>query len=55
MCFACIFGEIFILDSRYAIFREKLSFWLSACSVLIVVQLLSVRPSFPLASRIGEC
>ena len=31
-------GEIFILDRRLAIFfgGKKLSFWLSACSVLIV-------------------
>ena len=29
---------------------RKLSFWLSACNVLIVVPLLYVRPSFPLVS-----
>ena len=33
-------GQIYILDSRLAIFRKKLSFWLSACSILIVVPLL---------------
>ena len=33
-------GEIFILDSRLAILGKKLSFWLSACSVLIVALLL---------------
>ena len=33
--------EIFILDSRLANYLgKKLSFWLSACSVLIVVPLL---------------
>ena len=41
-------GEIFILDSVFSQFLgKKLSFWLSACSVLIVVPLLYVRPSFP--------
>ena len=41
-------GEIFILDSRLAIcLGKKLSFWFSACSVLIVVPL---RHSFPLVS-----
>ena len=30
-------GAIFILDNRLAIFGKKLSFWLSACCVLIVV------------------
>ena len=44
-----ILGEIFVLDSRLAFFfffffffffGKKLSFWLSACSVLIVVPLL---------------
>ena len=29
---------------------KKLPFWLSACSVLIVVPLLLVRPSVPLVS-----
>ena len=35
-------GEIFILYSRLAIFfgGKKLSFWLTACSALIVVPLL---------------
>ena len=33
-------GESFILDSRLAMYRKKLSFWLSACSVLIVVPVL---------------
>ena len=34
-------GEFFILDSRLAnVLVKKLSFWLSACSVLIVVPLL---------------
>ena len=42
-------GEMFILDSRLANFwRKQLSLWLSACSVLIVVPLVLVRPSFPL-------
>ena len=37
-----------ILEGRLAIFfRKKLSFWLFAYSVLIVVPLLIVRPSFP--------
>ena len=41
-------GEIFILDSRLAIFwGKKLSFWPTACFVLIVVSLLS---SFPMVS-----
>ena len=40
----------FILDSRLSIFGKKLSFWPSACLVLIVVPLLYVRPSFPLVS-----
>ena len=31
-------------------FGKKLSFWLSACSILIVVPLLLVRSSFPLVS-----
>ena len=39
-------GEIFILDTRLAMFGKKLSFWLSACSVLIVVPLLYVSASF---------
>ena len=30
-------GEIFILDSRLGFFAKKLSFYLSACSVLIVL------------------
>ena len=39
-------GVSFILDSRLAIFSgNKLSYWLSAGSVLIVVP-----PSFPLVS-----
>ena len=33
-------AEIFILDSLWPIFWEKLSLWLSACSVMIVVMLL---------------
>ena len=42
---------MFILDSRLANYLgKKLSFWLPACSDLIVVQLLLVRPSFPLMS-----
>ena len=43
---------IFILDSRLAIFffLKKLSFWLSACRVLIMVPLLYVRSSFSSAS-----
>ena len=45
----------FILDSRLAIFGQKLSFWFSACSVLIVVPLLSVRPSFPLVYWNARC
>ena len=41
----------FILDNRLANNLGKiLSFWLSACSVLIAVALLQVRPSFPLVS-----
>ena len=44
-------GEIFILDSRLANYLgKKLSLWLSACSVLIMVQLLLLRPSFPSVS-----
>ena len=44
-------GEIFILDSRLASFLGKeLSFWLSACSILIVLPLLYVRPSLPMVS-----
>ena len=39
-------GESFILDSRLAIFGKKLSFWLSVCSVLIVVPLLQTGPFF---------
>ena len=45
--YVCL-GEMFILGSRLAIFWKKLYFWLSACSVLIVVPLLYVRPSSPL-------
>ena len=42
---------VFSLDSRLAkCLVKKLSFWLSACSVLIVVPLLLVRHSFPLVS-----
>ena len=37
--YVCL-GAYFILDSRLTIFGKKLSFWLSACSVLIVVPLL---------------
>ena len=43
--------KIFILDSGLANhLRKKLSFWLSACSVLTVVPLLLVHPVFPLVS-----
>ena len=43
----------FILDSRLAnYFGKKLSFWLSAYSVLIVVPSLYVRPSFPLVRKV---
>ena len=45
-------GEIFIL---IAILGKKLSFWLSACSVLIVQPLLQVRPSYPFVSWNGRC
>ena len=49
-------GEIFILDGSLAIlFRRRLSFWLSACGVLIMVRLLWVHPSFPLVSWNGRC
>ena len=48
-------GELFILVSRLAIFLKKLSFWLSACSVLIVVPIRKVHPSFPLVSWNGRC
>ena len=43
-------GEIYILDSQPfgQFLGKKLSFWLSACSVLIVAPLLFVHPSFPL-------
>ena len=42
-------GEFFILDSRLANYLgKKLSFWLPACSVLIVMPLLQVHPSFSL-------
>ena len=42
-------GEIFILNSHLAcFFGKKLPFWLSTCSVLIVVPLLYVCPSLPL-------
>ena len=40
--------ESLILDSRLGKYlRKQLFFWLSACSVLIVVPLLLVRLSFP--------
>ena len=43
-------GEIFILNSPFAnLLGKKLSFWLSTCSVLIVV-----RPPFPLVSWDGR-
>ena len=32
---------------------KKLAFWFSACSVLMVIPLLLVRPSFPLVSLNG--
>ena len=58
LCMYVLVIFIFILDSRLASFwkktknnkNKKTSFWLSACSVLIVVQLRLVRPSFPLVS-----
>ena len=41
-------GVNFILDSPVVnVSGKKLSFWLSACSGLIMVPLLYVRPSFP--------
>ena len=43
-------GEVLILDSRLANFREKLSLWSSACSIFIMVQLFLMRPSFSLVS-----
>ena len=48
----CMFVKVqfFILVSSLVIFGKKMSFWLSACSVLIVVPLLQVRPSFPSVS-----
>ena len=44
--------NFFILDCRLAnqFLGKKLYFWLCACSVLIVMPLLYVRPSFPLVS-----
>ena len=42
-------GEIFGLQFGHFL-GKKLSIWLSACSVLIVVPLLLVRPSFSLVS-----
>ena len=51
----CFFFLVFYLNSIELMFirkqlflRKKLSFWLSACSILIVVPLLKLRPSFPL-------
>ena len=42
---------VFIVDSRLAnCLGKKLSFWLSVCSILIVVPLVLVHPSFPLVS-----
>ena len=47
---------VFILDSRFSqCFGQKLSCWLSACSVLIVVPLFKMRHSFPLVSWNGRC
>ena len=47
LCLRVCPGEILSLDSRLASYLGKtLFFWLSACSVLIVVPLLKVRPSF---------
>ena len=44
-------GKKFIMGRRLANYLgKKLAFWLSACSVLFVVSLLLVRPSFPLVS-----
>ena len=44
-------GECFYFGQPFGqFFGKKLSFWLSACSVLIVVPLLEMRPSFPLVS-----
>ena len=44
-------GESLILGCRFGhCLGKTLSFWLSACSVLIVVPLLYVCPSFPLVS-----
>ena len=43
-------GEIYILESSGHDFGKKLSIWLYACSVLIMVPLLYVRLSFPLVS-----
>ena len=44
-------SEILFWIAVWPLFLEDiLSFWLSACSVLIVVPLLKMRPSFPLVS-----
>ena len=47
VCLGDFFFFFFFFFSRLAIFWKKLSFWLSACSVLIMVPLLSVLKFFP--------
>ena len=51
----CVADFSFIFDSRLVIWGKKLSFKLSACSVLIVAPLLLMHPSFPLVSWNRSC
>ena len=53
----CLGAFFFLLDSRLDIFGNKLSFWLSACIVLIVVPLVCASLSFGVLERkvLGNC